>query len=221
MWIYTMSKLCDLSQKWANYFPLYYNIRSYPYSAGRMLLNSAAEFIEAELDKIDKIFNDKGCLNHTRFDLGALYECTNVPKVSEDTNVVLTGTVGIAETVTTGNVVVYFNGADLYNHVYFDAPDIIESTYASIYNLDVTIIPTGLSQDTACVAYFGFEDTPRICVEVSGVYNNASMLQHERYVIIEGYHSNDLVNLKQERLQVIWNGVYKTKNLWNYVKNIK
>lgn len=215
-----MSKLCDLSQQWANYFPLYYNIRSYPYSNGRLLYNAAAEFVEKELNKIDKVFDDKACLLHKRFDLSTLYECNNVPKLSADTSVVITGNVGIDETVTTGSVTVYFNGADLYNHIYFDVPDTLESTYATVNRFDLTVSPTAITQEVENNVYFGFENSPRICVAVSGIYNNASMLLHERYIDVEGYYGNDFINLKKERLQLLWDGVYFTNNVWNYVTKI-
>lgn len=214
-----MNNLSNLTQRWANYFPLYYNARYYEYSSAKLLLNSAADGIDKEIRKIKKHTQDTYPRGSDGFDCDEIFKM----ELADNTNItscVVSGIIGSDTSVQT--ITVHEDIGEFFNHLYFDPPDLFTSLSGEANTWDEFALPTGYYHFIEPSGTLDFQQHNTLNFYCLNVFGNVDIVLGTFKLIRitgrrRGLESEEYV----ETLYVQYDGAYESAFEWSYVSKIE
>lgn len=216
--------ICNLSQKWVNYFPPDSVARKYTFSNARMLLNPVASMVYREKSKFSKMLKDLKPASHSMYDIDNIYKVSNVNNINTDTCLV-TGYLPNGDSVST-SVYIHKNVYDFIEDVYTNPPAYIrQDSTEAIEGFDYIMNPSG----------FAYEWMPPSAIHINTSYlkpcfyffnvfaNSRIMATTDRYVEIYGRLTDSPFGNEDvcEKINVINDGVCYSKYSWNVITKVR
>jgi len=237
------NRLSNYTQKLTNYYPLYYNVRAYPYSSGSRLLNTAGIELEDLTIKLNKTFNDRWPLTHSQSGIPTLCVSKSFDNLTGYSTLKFDGFVGPYYTDTYTFESPIFTAVDpLLNYMYFESPKYMIHQFPSdgdwfMYNGDGTPFQFDSFSDPApkTIAYNYYKDTTWYSIlttsetipyeptfYLQNIFGNTDLNVGYKIIKITGKRLG--VNSHDDFSELIYpglDGIYKSKYRWEYIEYIE
>lgn len=214
-----MNNLSNLTQKFANYFPLYYNARYYEFSNAKLLLNSAVDGIDKELRKIQKHLADTYPLSSDGSECAEIYTMDLADNTSLTTCEV-SGYLGTSVVTTTVNV--EEDIGEFFNHIYFEPPEFFTNTSGTSTTFDQFTMPSGYYHIIYPTGVCDFSKHGTLNFYCLNVFGNVDIvLGTFKLIRIHGLRRGCEHIDTEEVLYVKYDGSYQSKYEWSYIEKIE